>query len=181
MLTKDINKIIAKLAAQEVVSVPTDTVYGLSCIIEPKVVDRLIKTKQRDSSKGFIIISYNFEHFLEYIDKSILSEEQLEKISTVQNTPTTWLVPAMQSIKWLTGEKPTVAIRLVKTKVIKGICNKLNRAIISTSANISGKPPLYDAKLIDETFKDITVFAASNKTSGTPSKIIDIINNEQIR
>ncbi|KEI34862.1 TsaC protein (YrdC domain) required for threonylcarbamoyladenosine t(6)A37 modification in tRNA [Francisella sp. W12-1067] len=181
MLTKDIDKIIACLMAQEIVSIPTDTVYGLSCIIEPKVVNKLIKLKQRSSSKGFIIISHSFEHLLQYIDKDSLSEEQFKKISTIQETPTTWLVPAKQSISWLTGGKPTIAIRLVRIKTIKDICSKLERAIISTSANISGEHPIDDVNLIDKTFEDITVLITPNKSSTAPSKIIDIINNEQIR
>ncbi|ORU72228.1 Sua5/YciO/YrdC/YwlC family protein, partial [Francisella tularensis] len=53
MLTKDLNKIIGKITEDNVVSIPTDTVYGLSCNISKAAVAKVINLKKRDSSKGF--------------------------------------------------------------------------------------------------------------------------------
>ncbi|MDE4994389.1 Sua5/YciO/YrdC/YwlC family protein, partial [Francisella tularensis subsp. holarctica] len=68
MLTKDLNKIIGKITEENVVSIPTDTVYGLSCNISKAAVATVINLKKSDSSNGFIIISHAHKHLLKYAD-----------------------------------------------------------------------------------------------------------------
>ncbi|MED7820240.1 MULTISPECIES: L-threonylcarbamoyladenylate synthase [unclassified Francisella] len=180
MLTKDIQAIYTELRNNRVVSIPTDTVYGLSCIISKIAIDKVINLKKRDSSKGFIIISHNYKHLLKYADISKLTKEQIKKISTKQETPTTWIVPGKNSIQWLTGGKPTIAIRLVDTNVVKDICSNIDDAIISTSANISGQDFINNPENINKTFSNIHVLKTQAKAS-QPSKIIDIITGQRIR
>jgi L-threonylcarbamoyladenylate synthase len=180
MLTKDLNKIIHELANDNIVSIPTDTVYGLSCKISKAPIDKVIDLKKRDSSKGFIIISHDYNHLLEYADISKLSSQQIQQICSIQDKPTTWIVPGKKEIQWLTGGKPTIAIRLVNTDIVKNICSKLNSAIISTSANISGEEFINNAKNINDKFPNIYALEANIKDS-TPSNIIDIITAQKIR
>ncbi|ASG67242.1 translation factor Sua5 [Francisella halioticida] len=180
MLTDNIQIINAELKNNKVVSIPTDTVYGLSCILSKNAINRVINLKKRDSSKGFIIISHNYKHLLKYVDTSKLTKEQIEKISTKQDTPTTWIIPSRGSIQWLTGGKPTIAIRLVDTAIVKEICSNLDDAIISTSANISNYGFINSAANISKTFPNIYVLKTHAKTS-QPSKIIDIITNQRVR
>ncbi|MBK2105649.1 L-threonylcarbamoyladenylate synthase [Francisella philomiragia] len=180
MLTKDLNKIISEITNDQVVSLPTDTVYGLSCNISENAVEKIINLKKRDSSKGFIIISHNYKHLLKYVDTMKLSEEQIKKICTVQEQPTTWIVPGKVSIQWLTGGKPTIAVRLVTTEIITSICSKINDAIISTSANISGRDFINDPHSINEIFNSIYILETEVKSS-QPSRIIDIITGDRYR
>jgi L-threonylcarbamoyladenylate synthase len=180
MITTSINTIIKSIADNEIVSIPTDTVYGLSCTINKTAIDTLINLKQRDSSKSFIIISYDTEHLLKYIDTSLLTNEQTLKLKTSQPQPTTWITPAKKDIQWLTGGKPTIAIRLVQTPAIQEICSFLDNAIISTSANISGQTSINNARAINNIFKNIYVLENNNKEA-KPSKIINIRTEEQIR
>lgn len=180
MLTKDLNLIIDELTANNIISIPTDTVYGLSCCISNIAINKLVNIKKRDPSKGFIIISHNSNHLLKFVDTSKLSDEQIKQICSSQTLPTTWIVPAKRNIQWLTGNKPTVAIRLVDTEIIKNICSKIDDAIISTSANISGYEFINNAKAIDKIFSDIYVLETQVKSS-QPSRIIDIMSNKRIR
>ena len=181
MITKAISLIIKSLANDDVVSIPTDTVYGLSCRINETAVHKLINLKQRDSSKGFIIISHKIEHLLRYIDTSLLSDEQISKLKIPQSQPTTWIAPAVEDIKWLTGGKPTIAIRLVQTTEIQEVSSSLNSATISTSANISGQTFINNALAISKVFSDIMVLDNNIETKANPSKIINISTGERIR
>lgn len=180
MLTDNIQTINTELKNNNVVSVPTDTVYGLSCKLSKDAVNKVINLKKRDSGKGFIIISHDHKHLLKYIDTTRLTKEQARKISTKQDTPTTWIVPGKDSIQWLTGGKPTVAIRLVDTAIISQICSNIDDAIISTSANISGHEFINNAENISKTFPEIYVLKTNVKAS-QPSRIIDIITDQRIR
>ena len=180
MLTKDLDKIISEIIKGNVVSIPTDTVYGLSCNTSKDAVVKVINFKKRDSGKGFIIISHNYEHLLKYADTTKLSNEQIDKISSKQVQPTTWIVPGNKDIQWLTGGKTTIAIRLVTTDIVTYICQSINDAIISTSANISGEDFINDAKSITKTFDNIYVLETEVRSS-QPSRIIDIISGQQYR
>ncbi|MGQ4001874.1 L-threonylcarbamoyladenylate synthase [Francisellaceae bacterium CB300] len=181
MITTSINTILKSLANNEIVSIPTDTVYGLSCNINKFAVNKLISLKQRDSSKGFIIISHSVEHLLNYIDTASLTAEQIEKIKTPQSQPTTWIVPAIKNIQWLTGSKLTIAIRLAQTTEITAICSHLDNAIISTSANLSGQTFINNALHISKVFDDIIVFDNKRETKTTPSTILNISTGKKIR
>ena len=181
MITTTISSIIKSLASDNIVSIPTDTVYGLSCSINEIAVNKLINLKQRDSSKGFIIISHKIEHLLKYVDTLLLSDEQILKLKTPKSQPTTWIVPAVKDIQWLTGVKPTIAVRLVQTTTIQKVCSSLDSAIISTSANMSGEIFVNNALAISKIFNDIIVFDNKLRTKATPSKIINISTDEKIR
>ena len=180
MLTENINEIISSLKNQNTVSIPTDTVYGLSCIISKKAIENIIKLKQRPLNKGFIVISADAELLLDYVDISKLTNLQIEKINQPALQPTTWIVPTKKSKQLLTGSRDTIAIRLVKTDLLKEITKILNAPIISTSANISGQDPVKTANDINNLFKNILVYNSITK-SNIPSKIIDLKNNIIIR
>ncbi|MED7788964.1 Sua5/YciO/YrdC/YwlC family protein [Francisella sp. 19X1-34] len=180
MLTDNIQVINIELKNNKVVSIPTDTVYGLSCKLSKDAVNKVIDLKKRNSSKGFIIISHDYKHLMKYVDIALLTAEQIEKIATKQDSPTTWIVPGKKSIQWLTGGKPTIAIRLVDTDIVNQVCSNIDDAIISTSANISGYDFINNAKNISSTFPEIYVLETQTKAS-QPSKIIDILTGQRIR
>ena len=180
MLTNDISLITDELISGNIVSIPTDTVYGLSCNISEDAVAKVINLKRRDSSKGFIIISHDCNHLLQYVDTAKLSNEQIHRLCSKHKQPITWIAPAKKDIQWLTGGKPTVAVRLVSTDTIKKICSELGRPIISTSANISGEEFINNPNSINNTFKEICVLE-TQVNSSQPSRIIDIITDKQIR
>lgn len=180
MLTKDLDKIISEIINDKVISIPTDTVYGLSCSISKDAVAKVINLKKRDSSKGFIIISHNYKHLLKYADTTKISNEQIDKICSKQPQPTTWIVPGKKDIQWLTGGKTTIAIRLVTTDIVTYICQNINDAIISTSANISREDFINNTTSINKTFDNIYILETEFKSS-QPSRIIDIISEQQYR
>lgn len=114
------------------------------------------------------------------MDTTKLSNEQIDKICSKQPRPTTWIVPGKIDIQWLTGGKTTIAIRLVTTYIITNICSKINNAIISTSANISGQDFINDSHSINEIFNNIYILETEVKSS-QPSTIIDIITGDRYR
>jgi L-threonylcarbamoyladenylate synthase len=55
--------------------------------------------------------------------------------------PHTWLVPANHQVPfWISGGQPTLALRVSAHPVVQALCTQYGGAIVSTSANISGKP-----------------------------------------
>lgn len=181
MLTKDIHKIIRDIKSDNIVIIPSDTVYGLSCAISRQAVEKLILIKKRDISKGFIIISSNAEHLLQYIDTDKLKTDQIDTICSYQNSPTTWIVPARDNIQWLTGERDSLAVRLVDNQQVRYICENINKAIISTSANISGNDITNDLQIINMIFSDINILESVKNVNIQHSQIINIVTGARIR
>tara|TARA_B100000378_G_scaffold38844_1_gene29138 strand:+ start:1739 stop:2065 length:327 start_codon:yes stop_codon:yes gene_type:complete len=57
--------------------------------------------------------------------------------------PTTWIVPGKQPIPfWISGKHKCIAVRITSHSIAMKLCHASNSSIISTSANITGKPPI---------------------------------------
>ncbi|MFC4892941.1 L-threonylcarbamoyladenylate synthase [Pseudofrancisella aestuarii] len=181
MLTSKISEIIKDLKKNNIVAIPTDTIYGFSCLINESAIRSILSLKKRDPSKGLIIISSNPKHLANFIKLEILSKAQLDKIFSETLEPTTWIVPAKDEATWIAGGKDTIAIRLTNNEIIKEITSNLNQAIISTSANLSGDESLPTASMINDIFPNIKTLEATKNTNTKPSKIIDVIKGIQIR
>jgi L-threonylcarbamoyladenylate synthase len=103
-----------------------------------KAVMRLLKLKQRPQRKGLILISANYTQVERYLlpltpaEQSILRSDG-EKVVT-------YLLPSRPSTPhWLRGEHSTLAIRLTAHPFAKQLSHQIHSALISTSANRSGK------------------------------------------
>ena len=182
---KDVNTIVRLLQQRKIIAVPTESIYGLSCLIDAKVVSQLIAIKKRDIAKGFIIVSGKANHLLCFVNTKKLTRLQIEKISMPCEKPTTWVVPAQDKISWLTGNASNIAIRLSTHPLVKELTNKLDQAIISTSANISGQPPANTAEEVSRYFNTQLgyIYPQTQKpiAQAKPSQIIDLIIGAVLR
>jgi L-threonylcarbamoyladenylate synthase len=56
--------------------------------------------------------------------------------------PVTWIVPATDEVPWwIRGEHDSIAVRQTTHPVARALCEDADSALVSTSANISGRPP----------------------------------------
>lgn len=133
-----------------IIAMPTDTVYGLHCSPHHlAAVEKIIQLKQRDASKGLILIADCLDRFNEFI--APLPENIHEKIRT--HPGITWIVPAQKNVSHLiTGNFTSVAIRVCKQAFIAELSKLLNSPLISTSANISHLPVATNKQEILEMF-----------------------------
>ena len=136
-----------------VIIYPTETVYGLGC--DPMnfdAINYLNQLKQRDSSKGLILLADNLERFNGYIET--LSDEQKAQLNQTKQA-TSWIVSASHSLPdWLSNSQRTVAIRVSPHPVVKQLCQHLGHPIISTSANPSGMKTCQNALQAHKYFHD---------------------------
>jgi L-threonylcarbamoyladenylate synthase len=164
-----------------VIAYPTDTIYGLGC--DPynyDAVEKVNRIKQRPLNKRFILLAGEIEQIKPLI---LISEEQ-EKTITQNAEPTSWVVDASpQAPSWLIDDQNTLTIRISNHHDVKRLCQALGHAIISTSANISGKKPAKNALELHKYFHqsvDKILLSSKNKASKA-SKIIRLCDNYVIR
>jgi L-threonylcarbamoyladenylate synthase len=126
------------LLAGGVIAYPTEGVYGLGCLpADSAAVEHLLQIKGRRDSAGLIIIAAHYDLLAEWVDPTPAEHERLQQAI---RRPLTWVVTAApHTPDWLTGGRKTVAIRVTNHPVAAALSLATNSALVSTSANRSGR------------------------------------------
>jgi L-threonylcarbamoyladenylate synthase len=129
------------LAGGGVVAYPTDAVYGLGCDpLDVAAVARILALKDRSPEKGLILVAADRDQLRPFVD--IDAPSVRERIGDSWPGPVTWLVPALAGVpEWLTGAHETLAVRVTAHAGAAALCRAFGGAIVSTSANRSGRAP----------------------------------------
>lgn len=172
-----------ELACGGVVAYPTEAVWGLGC--EPlnrHAFERLIELKQRPLHKGVILIAAEFEQLETFI--APVPKAKLNPALDSWPGPHTWLMPAAEWVpKYLTGGRATLAVRVTAHPVAAALCRKYCGPIVSTSANISGRPPARTALQVRRMFGGRLDYILPGETGGLakPTTIRDLVTGKLLR
>ncbi len=172
--------IIEHFRSGKVFAYPTEAMFGLGCDPDnQEAVNKLLLLKNRSVKKGLILIASDFLQVQKYLKP--LSEKQRQY---TQASTTTYIYPALDSAPdWLTGDFNSLAVRITTHPVVRELCITLDSAIISTSANISGKEPARTLEEISMQFdhKISMILEGELGKSQKPSTIRDSISGKIIR
>lgn len=163
------------LGAGGVIAFPTDTVWGLGALPTRAGADALFEIKQRPREKHLIIMSDCAEHLRPYMadypDIAFdLADRHWPGALTIG-------VPRPDSDSMTFG-----ACRVPNYKPFQDLCGVIDgHCLATTSANISGQPPLTNAADIQKTFPDIIVIDnAYAPMGGAPSTVV-ILTDDKIQ
>lgn len=171
------------LARGGLIAYPTEAVYGLGCDPAAEAaVNRLLALKKRSVGKGLILIASNFSQLVPWIETP--DAEVRARIMSTWPGPVTWLLPAAADCpRWLRGVHDTIAVRVTDHPVAAALCRAWGGALVSTSANRAGEPPLTDAAGVRAAFGDAVDIVIGGETGGRarPTPIRDARTNRVIR
>lgn len=164
-----------------VIAYPTEGVYGLGCRPDDdEAIARLLTIKKRDPGLGLVLIAADagqLQHWIQLPAGAQIPQSSLEH-------PQTWVVPASPSVPLLIrGNHTTVAARITAHPVAASLCRTARSALVSTSANISGRRPARNVHVLRRTFGhlvDCIVPGACGPASG-PSEIRDLLSGATLR
>jgi L-threonylcarbamoyladenylate synthase len=166
-----------------VVAYPTEAVFGLGCDPEDKAaVKRLLQIKRRSADKGLILIASELPQLDPFI--APLSDELRKQLLSTWPGPVTWLLPAAPYVPpLLRGKYSTIAVRVTAHPIAARICRYARMAIISTSANISGREPARSIEHVATVFGGQIDFILDGPVdpTGTPTEIRDSESGRIIR
>ena len=173
-MEKQINKAVEALQCGGVILYPTDTIWGIGCdATDEQAVEKVYKIKKRNESKALISL--------------VSTKEDLTKLTqnipfkAENKNPTTIIYNKVNGLaKNLLAENGSAAIRIVQDEFCKRLITKLNKPIVSTSANLSGTPsPTQYSEIADEIKNtvDYIVNLRQNEIMTTPSEIL-LINTD---
>jgi L-threonylcarbamoyladenylate synthase len=160
----------------------TDTVWGIGCdAMNEEAVAKVFNIKQRNESKSLIILVDSLEMLKQYVDEV---PDTLIEILKKFSKPTTVIYSNSRRLaKNVIASDNTVAIRIVQDKFCKELIKQYGKPIVSTSANISGKPTPKSFKEIDISILDAVDYVVNlhrNKISNIPSSIIKINDKDEV-
>ena len=164
-----------------IIAYPTEGVFGLGCLPDNHAaLQRLLAIKQRDVAKGLILIASNNDQLDGWL--SLPDGQALPPPDPAH--PVTWIVPPGPKVGILVrGDNPGVAIRLTSNPVAAAICDAVDSPIVSTSANLSGKPVARNRFVLRRQFMqrvDYIVPGDCGPSSG-PSEIRDFLSGKVLR
>jgi L-threonylcarbamoyladenylate synthase len=165
-----------------IIAYPTETVYGLGCDpLNAAAVNAINILKGRDASKGLILLASR----LQQLDALIEVADPDDRAAIVgERQPTSWVVPARaRAPRWITGRHQTVAIRISTHPLVIELCDSLDHALVSTSANPAGKKPSLNALQLHHYFDGLVdaMLISNHNCSGRPSSIRDLKSRKLLR
>ena len=175
------NNFLELLQQGDVIAYPTEGVYGLGC--DPRndtAIEKVLELKQRPAHKGLILIASSFEQLQEFV--ADVPADKLAAATATWPGPYTWIFPAANTTsKLLTGEHGSIAVRVSAHPVVQELCQAFG-ALVSTSANLAGKPAAMSATDIQLYFgADFPVVPGALGGANKPSTITDVMSGTIIR
>lgn len=143
MLTKeqlqDISEAVSVVKRGGIILYPTDTIWGIGCdATNPEAVARVYAIKQRTDSKALICLLGSDASLNLYVDN--VPEVAYDLIEFATKPLTIIYDNARNLAPNLVAEDGSVGIRVTKEEFSQTLCMRCKRALVSTSANISGQP-----------------------------------------
>lgn len=164
---------LAALKAGGVVAAPAEGLYGYCADpFNPAALRALMEIKQRDPSKGLIVLISAVEQLGRLCPP--LTEAQQIAIAThwqPGQPPTTLILPALATLTpLLTGGHATIAVRLPQNPYMQEYLAAAQTPLVSTSANLSGQPAATTAAQLAP---EVPALTLPQPLSGTPSRIFN--------
>lgn len=156
---------------------PTDTIWGIGCDATNKeAVRRVYEIKQRSDSKAMLVL----------VDSPVKVDFYVQDVPEVAwdlielaDKPLTIIYSGARNLAPnLLAEDGSVGIRVTGEEFSKRLCRQFRKAIVSTSANISGQPSPGNFSEISEGIKSAVDYIVGVRREETghpkPSGIIKL-------
>ena len=164
-----------------VILYPTDTVWGIGCdATNAEAVKRVYAIKQRDDSKALICLVDSDARMQRYFrNVPDVAWQLIDSLKESDAKPTTLILDgAINLAETLIADDGSVGIRITNEPFSKELCFRFQKAIVSTSANISGEPAAQNYGDIDPRILEAVDYVCWSRRQEhkphTPSSIIKL-------
>jgi L-threonylcarbamoyladenylate synthase len=174
-MNEEIKKACKVMAAGGVIIYPTDTIWGIGCdATNEEAVRRVYELKQRADSKAMLVLVDSAVKVDFYVRD--VPEVAWDLIELTDKPLTIIYSNARNLAPNLLADDGSVGIRVTSETFSQQLCRQFRKAIVSTSANISGQPSPRCFAEISEELKaavDYVVdYRREEKANPKPSSII---------
>lgn len=175
--------LITTLKKGGIILYPTDTIWGIGCdATNVEAIKKIFEIKKREPKKSLIILVDNEKRLQDLVDVPEMAWEIID----LSEKPVTIVYDNPRGLpQELLAEDGSIGIRLVKDTICKKIISKLNKPLVSTSANFSGeRSPVSYSEINKEIIAMVDAIAEGDydKTSEyNASSVIRVWNDGRIK
>lgn len=183
-MNEDIKQALDVLYKGGVILYPTDTVWGIGCdATNSEAVKRVYEIKKRVDSKAMLVLVDSPAKLNYYVKDVPPIAWDLMELTT---KPLTIVYEGARNLApELLAEDGSVGIRVTDEEFSRQLCFRFRKAIVSTSANVSGeKSPQCFAEISDEIKQAVDYvvgYRQHEKVKATPSGIIKLGAGGQVK
>src|ERR1700750_2411492 len=155
MLKDEVAKAFKIIQDGGIILCPTDTIWGFGCdATNTEAVKKIYHLKQRDEAKSMIILLDTDNKLQSYVKE--VPEIAYDLIQYAEN-PLTLVMPGAKNISpALINADGSVGVRVCKHEFCQQLIQRMKKPLVSTSANVSGKPsPQYFSQIDDEIIQGV--------------------------
>jgi L-threonylcarbamoyladenylate synthase len=183
-MLKEIERTVDELLLGNTILYPTDTIWGIGCDAEnADAVKKVYEVKERPGDKSFIILVSDPNMLQRYITEV---PEGFFNFMSGQDRPTTYIFNKAKNLPaTLVREDGSVGIRVVQDEFCRKLIQRLGRAIVSTSANVSGGETAASygdiPKAIIDRVDYVVNWRRDEKIEASPSRIVQWQPNGNVK
>jgi L-threonylcarbamoyladenylate synthase len=176
-MNEEIKKACQVMREGGVILYPTDTIWGIGCdATNEEAVRRVYEIKRRADSKAMLVL----------VDSAVKVDFYVQDVPEVAwdlielaDKPLTIIYSGARNLAPnLLAEDGSVGIRVTGEEFSKRLCQQFRKAIVSTSANVSGQPSPQNFSEISDEIKAavdyIVDYRREETTQAKPSSIIKL-------
>ena len=181
---EDIKNAVEVLRKGGVILYPTDTVWGIGCdATNAEAVAKVYEIKHREDSKALICLVDSEGRLQRYVRDVPEIAWQLMEMS--EKPMTVILDNAINLAPNLIAEDGSIALRITKEAFSKELCYRFQKAIVSTSANISGESTAQNYRDISSELLEAVDYVCTSRRQEhkphTPSSIVKVGREGEIK
>lgn len=179
----DIRNAVETMRRGGIILYPTDSVWGIGCdATNAEAVAKVYNIKHRDDSKALICLVDSESRLQRYVRDIPNVAWDIFELSV---KPTTIVLDnAVNLAPNLIADDGSIAMRITKEPFSKELCYRYQKAIVSTSANISGEPAAQNFCDISEEIINAVDYVCWTRRQEhkphTPSSIIKLTANGEV-
>ena len=167
----DIKKACEIMEKGGIILYPTDTIWGIGCdATNEDAVKRVYEIKKRIDSKALIVL----------VDKPVKVEFYVREVPEiawnlidVADKPLTIVYPNARNLATnVLADDGSVGIRITQETFSRKLCERFRKAIVSTSANISGQPAPTNFDEIKQAVDYVVTYRQDDPYQPSPSSVI---------
>ena len=176
---QDIQNAVEVLRRGGTILYPTDTVWGIGCdATNADAVRKVYELKQRDDSKALICLVDSDARLQRYVRQvPDVAWQLIDSLQDGGGRPTTLVLDgAVNLAPNLIAADGSIGIRITQEPFSRELCFRFQKALVSTSANISGEPAAQNYADIDPRLLEAVDYVCWSRRQEhkphTPSSII---------
>lgn len=182
-VAEDLQNAVDVMKRGGVILYPTDTVWGIGCdATNAEAVKKVYEIKQRDDTKALICLVDSDVRLQRY---SRDMPDVAWDLLTLPTKPTTVILDGVSNLADnLYAEDGSLGIRITQEEFSKQLCYRMQKPIVSTSANISGEPAAQNYCDISEEILQAVDYVCETRRQEhlphVPSSIIKLTKDGQV-